>query len=237
MVRAPGYRVAMDWYARPEGEKHQLRVAPRLASWNKANDRDQVGMRAYLDDTKELLADSRVNGPWALRLDVGLRPDQDLLDKRDLDNYAHPLASRLKDDPGLVSVWCTKQYGEHSFGRIEAAREMPPPSDVLVATPTASYDRPGGAYKKQIQAALAGVTELPEGAVRIQLAFVVGFTMNWLNLWKPTIDALEPLLGRDPSANGPWCPRDGRITELGMHVTVDLTARYGVSIGIAAASA
>jgi hypothetical protein len=41
----------------------------------------------------------------------------------DRDNYAYPRAAHLKD-PGLVSVWCTKQRGEQ-FVRIEAAREMP----------------------------------------------------------------------------------------------------------------
>jgi hypothetical protein len=128
----------MLWYARPEGDNQQLRVAPRLASWNKADHPDQVRLRPFLDDTEALLAASRVDGPWALRLDVGLPTGRDLLDMADLDNYAYPLASHLKD-PGLVSVWCTKQHTEQSFVRIEAAREMPPPSrDVPVARTTAS---------------------------------------------------------------------------------------------------
>jgi len=111
----------------------------------------------------------------------------------DLDNYAYPLASQLKD-PGLVSVWCTKQHSEQSFVRIQAAREMPPPStDVLVARTTASYTKP--AYKEQIHTAVAGPAELPTGPVRLELAFVVGPGRNWLTLWKPTIDSLDPLLG------------------------------------------
>ena len=134
-------RPTMRWYARPEGDNHQLRVAPRLESWNKAGDPDQVRLRAFLDDTEALLAASRIDGPWALRLDVGRPTGRDLLDRADLDNYAYPLASRLKD-PGMVSVWCTKQHSEQSFVRIEAAREMPPPStDVLVARTTASYEK------------------------------------------------------------------------------------------------
>jgi len=58
----------MRCYARPEGESQKLRVAPRLASWEKADHPDQVRLRAYLDDSEELLADSRIDGPWALRL-------------------------------------------------------------------------------------------------------------------------------------------------------------------------
>jgi hypothetical protein len=56
--------------------------------------------------------------------------------------------------------------------------------------------------------------------VHLQLAFVVGPKRNWPNLWKPTFDALDPLLGR----TGPdrdWHPRDGRIVDLGLHVDVD----------------
>jgi hypothetical protein len=144
----------------------------------------------------------------------------------------YPLASRL-EDPGLVSVWCTKQHSEQSFVRIEAAREMPPPStDVLVARTTASASTL--AYKEQIHAAVAGAAELPAGPVRLELAFVVGPGRNWLNLWKPTIDSLDPLLGRT-RLDRAWHPLDGRITELGMHLTVDPAVRHDVVVGIAAA--
>ncbi len=226
--------MAMRWFARPENNSHQLRVVPRLASWNKANDPDQVRLRGYLDDTEELLAASRIDGPWALRLDVGLPSTRNLIDAADLDNYAYPLAYRLKD-PGLVSVWCTKQVNQRSFVRIEAARELPPPStDVLVAKTTASASTV--AYKNQIYDAVAGAAELPPGPVRLELSFVVGPRRNWLNLWKQTIDSLDPLLGRT-YPNRAWHPRDGRITKLGMHVTVDPAARNEIVVGIAAAQA
>jgi len=224
----------MRWYARPEGNGYQLRVAPRLASWEKADHPDQVRLRAYLDDTRSLLAASRINDPWALRLDVGLPVGRDLLDMADLDNYAYPLASRLKD-PGLVSVWCTKQQNEQSFVRIRLARELPPPSTGVVVVRTPSAKNPD--YKERINAALADAAELPSGPVRLELAFVVGPIRNWLELWKPTIDALEPLLGRDLSEKRAWHPLDGRITELGMHLTVDHALGNDVVIGIAAAPA
>ena len=91
------------------------------------------------------MAESRVaDGQWALRLDVGFPIGKDLLHESDADNYVKPLAFRLQN-PGLVSVWCTKQHSDQSFVRIEAASEVPPPSGhVLVARPTASYQKPGG---------------------------------------------------------------------------------------------
>jgi hypothetical protein len=223
----------MHWYARPEGNPQLVRVAPRLASWEKADHPEQVRLRAYLDDTESLLAHSWVEGPRALRLDVGFPAERNLLDVADLDNYAYPLASRLKY-PNLVSVWCTKQHSEHSVVRVEAAREMPPPStDVLVVRTTASASTT--AYKEQIHAAVADAAELPAGPVRLELAFVVGLGRSWLNLWKQTIDSLDPLLGRtDPART--WHPRDGRITELGMHLSIDPAVRHDVVIGIVAAS-
>jgi hypothetical protein len=221
--------MAMRWYARPENHSLQLRVAPRLASWNKADDPDQVRLREYLDYTEALLVGSRIDGPWALRLDVGLPTARDLLDAADLDNYAYPLAYRIRD-PGLVSVWCTKQHSERSLVRIEAARELLPPStDVLVAKTIASASTV--AFKEQICAAVAEAAKLPHGPVRLELSFVVGPRRNWLNLWKQTIDSLDPLLGRT-YPNRAWHPRDGRITELGMHLTVDPSARNEIVVGI-----
>jgi hypothetical protein len=221
----------MRWYARPECDSLELRIAPRLASWNKADDPDQIRLREYLMDTQLLLASSRVDGPWTLRLDVGLPSGRNLLDMADLDNYAYPLAYHLKD-PGLVSVWCTKRHHEQSFVRIEAARETASPStDVLVAATTASASTV--AFKEQIRAAVMGAAELPAGPVRLELAFVVGTRRNWLNLWKQTIDSLDPLLGRT-RPDRDWHPLDGRITELGLHRTVDPTAGNEVVVGIAA---
>ncbi|OBF21606.1 hypothetical protein A5725_13500 [Mycobacterium kubicae] len=223
----------MRWYGRPDNTAHQLRFSPRLASWEKTGHPDQVRLRAYLDDTKALLAESRVDGPWALRLDVGLPVGRNLLDMDDLDNYAYPLAYHLRDS-GLVYVWCTKQHNERSFVRIEAAREVSSPStDVLIAKTTASAS--SLAYKEQVNAAVAEAAELASGPVRLELSFVVGPRRNWLNLWKQTIDSLDPILGL-AQPNRPWHPRDGRITALGMHVGIDPSARDEVLVGIAATS-
>ena len=221
----------MRWLARPEGNALQLRRVPQLASWDSTNHPAQIRLQSYLDDTEKLLASSRIEGPWALRLDVGLPADRDLLEAADLDNYAFPLASRL-GDAGLVSVWCTKQHGHQSFIRIDAAREVPAPTTgVLKVRTTASASTV--AYKEQIYDAVVGAAEIPTGPVRLELSFVVGPRRKWWNLWKQTIDSLDPILG---SANPKreWHPRDGRITELGMHATVDPALGYDVLIGITA---
>ena len=90
-------------------------------------------------------------------------------------------------------------------------------------------------YKWQIHDQVARhAVSLPDGPVTLELAFTVG-RRNWLNLWKPTIDALEPLLGRTTPGRD-WHPRDGRITDLGLHLTKDLSLEYAVRIDILASA-
>jgi hypothetical protein len=67
----------------------------------------------------------------------------------------------------------------------------------------------------------------------MQLCFTVGPNRNWLNLWKPAIDALGQILGHTPAA-GPWAPLDGRIVDLGLHRRVDPRIANEVLITIAA---
>ena len=222
----------MRWYARPTRIDRVHQVEPRLASWDAADHPDQLRLQAYLNDAAALLAHSRNDGQWTLRLDVGLPTERGLLDGADLDNYAFPLASRI-NDPDLVSVWCTKQHIDQSFVRVEEASEQhQPATSVLVVRTTASASTV--AYKEQIHAAVVRAAELPAGPVSLELSFVVGPRRNWLNLWKPTIDSLDPLLGRTHRDRA-WHPRDGRIVELGMHVSVDPAAGNEVTVGIAAA--
>lgn len=227
----------MRWYACPDNEPLQLRQIPRPMSRNANNDPDQVRLRAYVAETKELLDESRIyDRPWALRIDVGKSHSLDLLSAvADLDNYAHPLADELKN-PHLVSVWATKQHDaqQRSYVRIADASEESAPAEVLTVRTTASVEK--AAFKDEIKAAVyeSGAQMLPEDVpVRLELSFVIG-NRTWLPVWKPTIDALDPLLGRtDPEH--PYHPLDGRIVELGMHLEVDPTLGYDVEIGIAPA--
>ncbi len=210
-----------------------LRKGPWPASWNKSTDPAQVRLCEYLDDTEVLVAPAMISGPWALRLDVGLSTGRDLVKAADLDNYALPLATRLRDKH-LVSVWCTKRHPEGSRVLIAPAHETPEPKATHTVRTTASTETK--AFKEQVRASVAGTTELPAGPVQLQLSFLVGPHRNWLNLWKPTIDALDPLLGRT-HADRDWHPMDSRITDLGLHVEIDATLGHDVVVTIAAAPA
>lgn len=228
------------FYARPEAPPTQLRLQPRLASWDATDHPDQVRLRAALEDVGELLAPvlAPLEVPLAMRLDVGLPRSVLLLGEHDLDNYAYPLMSHLakRTTRQFVSVWCTKRHSDASFVRVEPAVAITDPVcsgyGVDVHT-TASGSTT--AYKQQIYDQLVGATELPTGPVSLQISFVVGPRRNWLNLWKPTIDALDLLLGRT-RPDRTWHPRDGRITELGLHRTIDEDLGNDVFMVIAASS-
>ena len=216
----------MRWYACPDADRLSLTVAPQLASWNRANDPEQLRRRPFLDAVQGLLSAAQTQARRALRLDVGRPTGRNLLAGADLDNYIFPPADRLQDSE-IVSVWCTKHRGEESFLRIKPAREVSPAEPVWVADPTVSYSKTA-LYKAEIQLALAAAAELPAGPVRLEIAFLVGPHRKWWHLWKPTIDGLTPLLGHDPEGG----PRDDRITVLGMHLTVDENLLHDVHIAV-----
>jgi hypothetical protein len=221
---------AVRWYERPETAPQFLRRTPRLASWNKTTHPDQIRLREYLDDTESLLATSMPCAPWALRLDVGLPAGRDLIDMADLDNYAFPLARHVGNNQ-LVSVWCTKRHSKTSTVRAAVARETLAPEDAITVRTSGSAGTT--AYKEQVRAGVSAAEEIPGGAVRLQISYAVGPRRNWLNLWKPTIDALDPLLGRTRETRD-WHPRDGRITELGLHLSIDSDLGNDVVMSIAA---
>lgn len=162
-------------------------------------------LRHDLVDTVELATSSiPPTGQWALWLDVGLRGNRALTATADLDNYAVPLASALPNKQ-LVSVWCSKRHGATSPVIAPAHLTNPPSARSRFAPPPRPPRRP-----TSIRCAPESeAAELADGPVRLQIAFSVGPTRNWMNLWKPTTDALDSLLGRTSPARD-WHPRDDR---------------------------
>lgn len=142
---------------------------------------------------------TQLTGAVALRLDVGLPDHILMLDAHDIDNYALPLAHCLTTTQSLdfVSIWATKSAADTSLIRSETATHasLPGPFDYHVTVRTTA-SASTMAYKQQVSTGLTDAAELPPGPIAMELAFVVGPRRNWLNLWKPTIDALDRLLGR-----------------------------------------
>ncbi len=214
-----------------------LELAPRLDSWMASNHPDQVALRKFLDYAEALLSPklSQLPGPRALRLDVALPAQVQLLDQHDVDNYAFPLAMRLTQSSHrpLASVWVTKHSSGTSSAAVAQATARPAPSNGAAWTQVRTTASASSmAYKQQIHEQLEAAL-LPEGPVVLELSFAVGPQRNWLHLWKPTIDALDALLGQTVEGHD-WHPRDGRIVELGLHQQVNQSLGNDVVVAIAA---
>jgi hypothetical protein len=216
--------------------RSRLRTQPQLASWMAAGHHDQVRLEDFLSDAEDLTQSrlEAITDPLALCLDVGLPPDTPLLHQHDLDNYLVPLVTRLgrRGERHFASVRCTNQHAEASYISITGATPLegrqPSTGWLEIRTSASSQST---AFKQQICDQLQGAVELEEGAVALHLIFTVGPTRNWLNLWKPTIDALEPILG--PSTPGrQWHPRDDRVVELGLRCLRDPGIGNDVTIAI-----
>lgn len=74
---------------------------------------------------------------------------------------------------------------------------------------------------------------LPAGAVEVEVAWRCDAktARRWSNWWKPTGDAMGPVLG-EPQAHKPFNPADDRIVSLAMHLVSDSTMGKAVDVGM-----
>lgn len=201
-----------------------LPKAPRLESWDAVGSASQTALSAYLGELERLAAPlvASTDDALAFALEVALPPDTDLLDQRDLDNYLLPAVRHLTKAFGrpFVSVSGTKRHGSTSFFGVGPAHAAEPedagPSHRLRTTASSET----AAFKQQIADALRGARPVAPGPVALDIGFSVGPARSWINLWKPTIDALGALLGASSPAR-PWHPQDGRVVRLSLHCSVD----------------
>ncbi len=227
------------FYSRLPAAGGTLRVDPALASWDKAGSPGQARSAAFIDDAHALIADPirLTPDPLALRLDVGLPATVPLTALNDLDNYAYPLVPKLTSLTGrqFACVWVTKHHEGTSSVSVSTAVPASDPGGTYSFEVTTEASASTTAYKKQIRDQVTNASPLAGNEVALQLAFVVGPRRSWANLWKATIDSLGPILGRDTGA-GEWNALDGRITDLGLHCTVDPEAGSRVTIAIRASA-
>lgn len=228
------------FYGKPVGHRHRLEVDPELVSWDKAGSPGQARVHALTRHVCSVAADSvaATGGGLAVGLDVGLPDTTPLLALNDLDNYLFPLVQALARSTArnIVSAWASKRHAGESYPTIGQAARAPDPGGACAFSVETSVSYAKSACKELVRNQVAGAKQLPDGGVALQVAFAVGPDQAWPNLWKPTIDALGPILGRDDGAEK-WNVRDGRITELGMHCVVDPDRRHDVGIAIRASAA
>lgn len=208
----------------------RLDVEPVLASWDRAQAHSQVRLTRFLEHA-ESVASPMMPSPrqLALELAVGLPPGTPLITGgRDLDNYLYPLVTRLGADR-FSAVFGRKFHGSPSrlaVGPAQVLATVAHPAFIMRAV--GSSVRP--AWKANIRSQLlaAGVRVVEPGPVAIGIALTTGGGRNWVNLWKPLLDAFGPVLG-EPRTN-PSHPQDDRITDLALYHDIDTNLGHDVII-------
>lgn len=185
-----------------------------LASWDRAGTSSQTRSAEFLSAVAAWL-DPLPAPPLTLDLVVGLPAAIPLASGgHDLDNYLFPIAHHLGNGR-FVAAFASKSHAPSSTLALEPARPItdePWRPKLRVRTST-STDKIGS--KQEIGgASVEHVNSLPsEGPVRLEVHYRLSSRRNWVNLWKPTIDALGPVLGvADPRR--PFNVDDDRITDL-----------------------
>ena len=77
-----------------------------------------------------------------------------------------------------------------------------------------------------------GTRPRPQGAgpIKLTISYTLGPSRSWTALWKPSITGLDPLLGTTWTRVRHRHPREGRITDLALHKTIDPQAGDQVRI-------
>jgi hypothetical protein len=206
---------------------------PRLDSWNRSDHPDQVRLTQYLRDISERVGPLPSDGPLFLSLGVDVRLRKHLLRFHDLENYAFPLfRTGVLPANRFVFVSATKRVGGGSALRIGVAEAS---DDGPLTGWGHCVSAPGSgtqtkAWKERIRNDLiaSGLRPIADGPVAIHMAWRGAARRNWTWLWKPTGDAMGPILGE----NRPYNPRDDRIVELYLHWDADNAIGHDVQVGL-----
>jgi hypothetical protein len=235
----------------PGAARQQLELvgalAPQLDSWMGKTHPDQIRLKAYLDSLEAAIGRlSPQDTNLFLHMDIDIGHSKDILRDRDLENYLAPVVRRL-GPLHFALASATKRNGGGSqlfIGQAEPGNAIARGDDWLhfeyAAGDGAQYPR----WKEGVWNALSAKqpAALPPGPVEAHLAWRCSLGRNWFQprnwaaLWKPTADAMGPVLGpeaaRDSANKRRFNPADDRITSLGLHINEDSTMDYSVDVGM-----
>ena len=216
-------------------ELGSISIQPRLASWDSTSHPAQIRLQAYLDEVEGALG-PRLTGHRRcyLSMEIGLPEEIDILRHHDLENYMTPLALRL---PGrtICLASAVKRVGGQS--RISVGTVVPlnqPPGEWRQASVycTGSYEKKE--WKDRLRNSILSqkVESGHAGPLEMHTMWRCDATRrSWIYLWKPTGDALGPIVG-EPNPSRPFNPADDRIVSLDLHLTDDDRAGYDVEVGV-----
>ena len=217
-------------------EREAKGIRPLLASWEKKSHPAQSRLCAYLDEFVAALSPLPEAPCLYLHMDIDVERDQRLLRDYDLENYLTPLFGRSLLHPGrFVLVSARKFVGGGSRVLCGTAERSVQPDERIWdhITLDAGSGTSFPAWKEGVRRSLISseIVAMPPGPVAVRLAWECSASRNWTQLWKPTGDAMGPVLGERNMAN-PFNPDDDRIVDLEFHLNVDNSLRHDVVVGM-----
>lgn len=211
-------------------------ITPLLASWESKSDPAQVRLQAYLDSVMARLLPLPADGPLFLHLDVDVGDPQKLLRHYDLENYLTPFfGSGRLPSRRFVLASARKYVGGGSRLRIGAA--IPHGGADNGGWTSFSLNAGRGTSQKDWKARIvraltaSALPPVEPGRAKVRLAWRCAPGRNWTSLWKPTGDAMGPVLGM-PDPQSPFQLNDDRIVDLELHRNDDDTIGHDVVVGM-----
>ncbi|UUO07876.1 hypothetical protein M4951_06065 [Blastopirellula sp. J2-11] len=140
----------------------------------------------------------------------------------DLDNLVRPAMRALKKSgfyqsgfPELNSITASKLVGQPIGVTIESGIQLIPEGKLLsVESDHIPPSDPTFAWKSEWTAAIQKEWDVPVISKPIWLAISTTSVRSLVDLMKPIIDGLEPVLGRDPDGRNRFCPNDHLVNWL-----------------------
>ena len=223
-VRAIGSEDFVLW--QPRRELARLDIEPHLASWDAKSHPSQQRLQAYLDELEAEFARHLTGscGRFYVHVEVVRPAGADLLLHHDLENYLTPIAQRLRSG-AVVLATAVKRHPENSIDHSWVALgEVVSSASITgwnfrAATVTGSPE--SSSWKETLRKNLieSNVEEAAIGPLSMVIAWrQSAVRRSWWNAWKPTGDALGPILG-EPRSGKPFNPADDRIVRLEMHLS------------------
>lgn len=212
-------------------------IEPLLASWESKQHTAQIRLRSYLDDLRFKVGELPTDRPLCLDLRVDVRDLVRLSRHYDVENYLTPLfGSSWFNHRQFPLVHGTKCVGGGSSLTVS---EIQTDSTATLGQPWHHVATNAGSsptlksWKQRLNDCLAssGVNQIPDGeSLEFHMAWRCSARRNWVGLWKPTGDALSPILGY--TGHNCFSPNDDRITSLTFHRFDDNSIGDDVYVGL-----
>lgn len=206
---------------------------PLVAQWERSTHPAQIRLHKYCDSLTAHVAPLLAGRDHLfLHLDIAVREPSRLLHQYDLENYLTPLFGRRWIDPSRFAlVSATKSLAGKSRLLIGTTRSLLLDGSWRHLACSPSSTPSSKEWKETIRLALETRSSgpLPPGPAEVHIAWRCASTRNWVGLWKPTGDAMGPVLGY-ASPTKLYHPNDDRIVKLSLHRNVEDRCGWNVDV-------